>query len=230
MPDSTSPSRPEIVRLILVPTLITFAVTLLRLTGELAHWSERWFSTETGGTIPHGVSWFFGITWLAVPFGTYFAVRLVKAQQGPPSVAKALILSALGLLILAGFRFPIGIIPLQFPLILIPIWLLMAIAAFLQYFSWPSLFNTLLAYGLAARIPVAIVMFLAMLGNWGTHYDYVGMPPQFAMPLVPRFLWLALFPQLIFWVSFTIVVGTICGTLLTAVIRFGPVPARAELS
>ncbi len=230
MSNSTTPSRPEVIRLILVPTLITFAVTVLRLTGELAHWSERWFSTETGGIIPHGASWFFGITWLAAPFGIYFAIKLVRAQQGPQSFAKALILAALGLIILAGFRFPIGIIPLRFPLILIPVWLLMAIAASLQYFSWPALFKTLLVYGLAARTPVVITMLLAMIGNWGTHYDYVGMPPQFAMPLVPRFLWLAFFPQLVFWVSFTIVIGTICGTFVTAIIRVGPVPARADLS
>ena len=44
-----------------------------------------------------------------------------------------------------------------------------------------SLGRTLLAYGLAARIPVAGIMFLAMMGRWGTHYDYVGMPPEFQM-------------------------------------------------
>ena len=37
--------------------------------------------------------------------------------------------------------------------------------------AWPALGRTLLAYGLAARIPVALLMLVAMLGNWGTHYD-----------------------------------------------------------
>jgi hypothetical protein len=44
------------------------------------------------------------------------------------------------------------------------------------------------AYGLAARIPVVVVMFLAMAGNWGTHYDYVGAPEPFQMALWPRIL------------------------------------------
>src|SRR5258708_7285973 len=30
---------------------------------------------------------------------------------------------------------------------------------------------TLLLYGLAARIPVALITIPAVLGNWGTHYD-----------------------------------------------------------
>lgn len=49
--------------------------------------------------------------------------------------------------------------------------------------------------------------------TWGTHYDYVGMPPQFRMPLLPRFLWLALFPQMVFWTSFTVVLGCASGGL-----------------
>ena len=36
---------------------------------------------------------------------------------------------------------------------------------------------TLLAYAFAARVPVALVMLVAMLGNWGTHYDVA--PPGF---------------------------------------------------
>ncbi len=44
--------------------------------------------------------------------------------------------------------------------------------------AWPALGRTLLASGLAARIPVASPMFVAMLGNWGTHYDARPSPPQ----------------------------------------------------
>jgi hypothetical protein len=36
---------------------------------------------------------------------------------------------------------------------------------------WWNLFKTLILYGLAARIPVLIIMGLAIYGNWGTHYD-----------------------------------------------------------
>jgi hypothetical protein len=36
--------------------------------------------------------------------------------------------------------------------------------------AWPALGRILLAYGLAVRIPIALLMLVAMLGNWGTHY------------------------------------------------------------
>jgi hypothetical protein len=76
-------------------------------------------------------------------------------------------------------------------------------------------------YGLAARIPVAAVMFLAMAGAWGTHYDYVGMPRHFQMPFWPRYLWLALVPQLVFWVAFTVLLGGIGGVLVAALEPLG---------
>src|SRR5712671_6511840 len=62
-------------RLILLPALISVAVTTLRLVGELQHWSSRWFSTDTGGIVPDGVSWVIGISWMAPLFGIYFALR-----------------------------------------------------------------------------------------------------------------------------------------------------------
>jgi hypothetical protein len=96
--------------------------------------------------------------------------------------------------------------------------------------AWPSLARVLLVYGLLSRIPVVVVMFLAMAGDWGTHYDYVGMPAPFQMPFWPRFLWLAFFPQLVFWVGFTIVLGTLAGTLALALVgrrRDQPAPAPA---
>jgi hypothetical protein len=79
----------------------------------------------------------------------------------------------------------------------------------------------LLCYGLAARIPVAIVMFFAMLGNWGTHYDYVGIewPPSFSPGFVGRYLWLAFFPQLVAWVAYTIALGSLGGALAAALCR-----------
>ena len=68
-------------------------------------------------------------------------------------------------------------------------------------------------YGLASRLVVALVMLFAMWGSWGTHYDYVGMPAPLQMPLVPRFLWLGFFPQLVFWSAFTIVLGCLSAGL-----------------
>jgi hypothetical protein len=39
------------------------------------------------------------------------------------------------------------------------------------------------------------------------------MPEPFQMPLWPRFFWLALVPQLVFWSAFTIVLGSLTGSL-----------------
>jgi hypothetical protein len=208
-------------RLIFVPALLTLGVTLLRLTGELRHWSGKWFSTQTGGPVPQGVSWVIGITWLAVPFGIYFALKLARAGEGPRSLRRALACAALGLLVFLSSAYVLRLLPLRFPGILIFLWLFWALAAALQFIGWPSLAKVLLWYGLAARIPVAIVMFFAMLGNWGTHYDYVGIqwPAWFSPGFVGRYLWLAFFPQLVAWVSYTIALGSLCGTLATTLRR-----------
>jgi hypothetical protein len=212
--------------MIVVPALISLAVTVLRLAGELRHWSDRWFSSETGGIQPSGVSWVVGITWLAAVFGVYFAVRLVLGGHGPRSLLKALIFAGIGVVIFLGTGFCASAVQrvfnVNFPQILIFVWLFWITAGALQYFGWPELFKILLAYGYAARIPVAVVMLLAMAGNWGTHYDYVGMPAQFNMPLLPRYLWLAFFPQLVGWIGFTITLGTFSGTVATAILSCWP--------
>ena len=80
--------------------------------------------------------------------------------------------------------------------------------------------NTLLAYAFAARIPVLIVMFLAMSGNggqgWGTHYDAVA-PPFAHLPLATKYLYTAFLPQMTMWIGWTVVVGSIFGTIIAAV-------------
>jgi hypothetical protein len=218
-------------RLIAVPAVVSLAVTLLRLTGELRHWPERWFSTETGGAVPRGmsVSWIVGITWLAIPFGIYFAFKLARAGDGPRSMGRALTCAVAGLLIIPGSSYLFGYIPARFPEILIFVWLFWSVAAGLQFLGWPSLAKLLMWYGLAARIPVAIVMFLAMQGNWGTHYDYVGIqwPSHFSPGFVSRYLWLAFFPQLVAWVAYTIALGALAGTVATALLpRIWRIQAR----
>jgi hypothetical protein len=216
-----------ILRLIAVPALISLGVTLLRLTGELRHWPERWFSTGTGGPVPAGISWIVGITWLAIPFGIYFAFQLAREGDRPRSTGKALACAAAGLVVFAGSLFVLRYIPVRFPMILIFIWMFWAIAGGLQFLGWPSLSKVLLWYGLAARIPVAVVMFFAMAGNWGTHYDYVGIqwPSDFSPGFTSRYLWLAFFPQLVAWVAYTIALGSLAGNVAASLCRWNRAPA-----
>lgn len=221
-------TRTSLPRLVLVPALLSLGVTLLRLTGELLRWPEAWFSTATQGVVPSGWSWLIGITWLPIPIGAYFAWKLWTDGKGPSGSAvrsAAWSLGAVAVVLLGVSYRP----PLPFPQVLLFIWGSMIPAGVLAYLAWPALGRTLLVYGLASRIPVAGIMFLAMMGRWGTHYDYVGMPPEFQMGQWRGFFWLAFFPQLVFWVLFTLVLGALSGSLfaLAASSRLKSPPAFA---
>ena len=70
-------------RLVLVPAVITLAVTLLRLVGELQNWSSTLFNREAGGG-----GALIGIVWLVPIFGVYFALRLAREGEGPGKVLR----------------------------------------------------------------------------------------------------------------------------------------------
>jgi hypothetical protein len=55
---------PRLGRLLLVPALITLAVTVVRLVGELMRWNPTFFSREAGGA-----GAIVGIVWLVPVFG-----------------------------------------------------------------------------------------------------------------------------------------------------------------
>ncbi len=201
-------------------------MTLLRLWGERSGFSARLFATEAQGIFPTGVSWLVGISWLPLPFGAFFAWKLLRAGERPRgsglSVFRYGVLGAI--FAVAALRFLVPAIAMPLHARLLVIWLVMVISAAIAWRAWPALGRVLLAYGYAARVPVAIVMLLAMRGNWGTHYDYAGFDTVQAMPLLSRYLWLGFFPQLVFWVAFTIVLGFIGGGLLAAVAFKNPRP------
>jgi hypothetical protein len=217
----------SIMNLIAIPALITLGITILRLVGELEHWPQPWFSTAGGGG-----GAIIGISWLPFIFGPYFALKLAGAGDRPSSLGKALGYAFFGLVVFvlgallaqAAIRHPSNLILLAF--------LLMLAAAFIPGIGWRSLGNTLLAYALAARIPVLIVMFIAMRANGGqglgTHYDAV--PPTFAQAsFAKRFLEMAIAPQLTLWIGWTVVVGSIFGGIAAAVSRRGNQVAPAAM-
>src|SRR3990172_7918571 len=82
--------------LIRIPAMLTLVVTVLRLVGELLHWSPFWFNPEPGG----GAA-LIGIVWLAPVFGIYFALKL-KSVGETPKIGRTIGFSLLGLLILVG--------------------------------------------------------------------------------------------------------------------------------
>jgi len=216
----------SIASLITVPALITLGITILRLVGELEHWPKPWFSTAAGGG-----GAIIGISWLPIIFGPYFAMKLAAAGEGPSSAGKAIGMAFAGLAVTIVGVILIGVlVAMHRPNWTVIGYLVALLAAFVPGVGWRSLGNCLLAYAFAARIPVVIVMFLAMRGNggegWGTHYD--AAPPNFQFPSFgARFLYTAVLPQLMFWIAWTVVVGAIVGTIAYAIARRGKQAAPA---
>jgi hypothetical protein len=215
----------SIASLITIPALITLGITILRLVGELEHWPKPWFSTAAGG----GAA-IIGISWLPIIFGPYFAWKLAGAGEGPSNVGKAVGFAFLGLVVyLLGMFWAQSTFSHPSMLTLVA-FLVMLVAAFIPGIGWRSLGNTLIAYAFAARIPVLIVMFLAMRGNggqgWGTHYDAIA--PMFANASFARkFVDEALLPQMTMWIGWTVVLGAILGVIVVAIAGRGKQVAPA---
>jgi hypothetical protein len=205
-------------RLILVPAVITLVVTLLRLVGELQNWSSSLFNREAGGG-----GAVVGIVWLVPIFGIYFALRLAREGTGPGKL-----LRAFGLVIVAMVVLPAsgaaagaaGLDPFGIPTLVV-VAVASVVAIVVAFVAWPELGRVLIAYGLAARIPVAIVMLIAIFANWGTHYDVPPTPdfPEMA-PLV-KWFWIGFLPQMTVWIAFTIVVGMLFGLVAVAIAHRG---------
>jgi hypothetical protein len=86
------------------------------------------------------------------------------------------------------------------------------VVALAAFAAWPVLGRLLLVYAYAARVPVALVMAVAIWKGWGTHYDVP--PPGFpVMPQLQRWLWTGLLPQATIWVAWTTATGAIFGAL-----------------
>ncbi len=210
-------SSVSISRLIAIPALITLAVTILRLVGELEHWPSPLFNTQPGGG-----GAIIGISWLPIIFGPYFALKLAGAGDGPASNAKAIGFAVGSLLVLVAGGLLFGL-SINHPNVVTALGLLLMLgAAFVPGLGWRSLGNTLVAYAYAARIPVLIVMYFAITGNggagWGTHYD--GVPPSLIhAPPLQKFFFAGVLPQMMLWIGFTAAVGSILGTIVTAVVH-----------
>jgi len=213
-------------KLILVPASITLAVTLLRLVGELQGWSTTLFNRGDRAWSPSLV----GIVWLVPVFGAWFGWKLARAGSGPGSFARAfgLTLASIAVLPLFSLLAPrLGVVPehmwqadtpLAESFTILSVFVAFAIVGeTIAVLAWPALGRTLLAYALAARVPIALLMLAAMLGNWGTHYDARPSVPQ--MSVFGWWVALGLVPQFFFWIWYTIVIGALFGTVAAAVAR-----------
>lgn len=202
-------------RMILVPGIITLVVTLLRLTGELNHWSRTFFNPDAGGGMA-----IMGI-WILVPiFGLYFGWKL--SDSGTRGGFRTLGFAALAIAAFAVVSLAVppvlGIDPSQPTLGALGIVVAASLIALgIAYYGTGALGRALCAYGLAARIPVILVMLVAILGNWGTHYDV--LPPGVVLEMSPWTKWLVIgvVPQLTVWMAYTVAVGALFGGLALVV-------------
>ena len=222
MAAGNSSSRVSIGGLVLVPALITLGVTILRLVGERQHWSKALFNTAAGGPLA-----IIGIVWLAPIFGIYFALKLAGVGEGPSSAGKAIGLALLGFVLLVGGAVLSGLARFQNLALILCGLVLMIAAGAAEFAAWPSLAKALVVYGYLARIPVAIIMFFALQGHWGTHYDAPppGFPPELSFGMT--YFSIGLMPQLVFWVAFTMVIGSLFGSIAAAIAHRGKVATQA---
>lgn len=209
-------SETGIAKLIFIPAVITLAITTLRLVGELQHWSPALFNPEAGG----GGS-VVGISWLPPILGIYFAWKLINVGEYPDtSGGRVLLFAVLGMALMAlGLVVASGDGPGRAsPLRLLAGLLIIVAATALQFPSWRKLFKVLLAYAYAARIPVAILMFFAIRGNWGTHYDVApkGFPE---MDWFKKYILIGFIPQIVSWIAFTVLTGALTAGITTLFLR-----------
>src|SRR5262245_26303712 len=145
MNSAASLAGAELRSLVLMPALVTLAVTLLRLTGELLHWSERFFSRAAGGAFA-----LVGIVWLVPVFGFLFGLRLVRSGHPPARASRGIVAGVLGVLavpLLAMLWARLGFPPVAQVLAFCAGY---AVVAWFVAKSWPELAKALFAYGLLA--------------------------------------------------------------------------------
>jgi len=208
--------------MILVPAIITLGITILRLVGELQGWTPILFGRAAGGG-----GAILGISWLPLILGPYFALKLAGSERGPAGLGRAIGMAVAGLVVFFMASYLAFGTTLAIPVRMTAGFAIMILAGAISVVGWPALGRTLIAYGYAARIPVAVIMYFAFRGNWGTHYD--ALPPEYTGPtdLVTKFIFLGVLPQFIFWVVYTIIIGALLGTIFAAVAHRRPPAAPA---
>lgn len=212
---AAEPPAIDVGRLVAVPAAATLAVTVARVVGELQGWSPALFSRAAGGG-----GAVVGISWLIPIFGAWFGWSLARRGAWPAGVGRAIGFTVAGVAavpvagVLAA-RAGLG----QEELRTLYVYAVASLAGVaLALWAWPLLGRVLVAYALAARVPVALVMLVAMLRNWGTHYDVA--PPNFpAMSVWAKWLNIGLLPQLTVWIWFTVAIGMLFGLVAGALGR-----------
>ena len=131
-------------KLVLIPALITLAVTVLRLVGELNNWNPALFNRTAGGG-----GALIGISWLALVFAVYFAVRLQNEGLGPEHAGAAIgyTLLALAVMIAGMFAFGFGVQKQMRSMIWVAL-VIMAASLWVIRRAWPAYWKLMMTYAL----------------------------------------------------------------------------------
>ncbi len=210
--DAPMPAAPprSIVPAILASAAIALAINLFRLWGELQEWNPFWFNRAGGG----GGSPL-GISWLVIPVGFWFGRRLAAAGNRPESVARAILMPVLGIALMFGV--------FALSMKVTDDWRTRAIVintgalacGLLALVAWKRAYFVNLSAGILARIPVAIIQFVAVDRAWDVHF--AKGPPEAPEADVPFMLTLA---QCVMWpFGFTVLVGGLFAAIGAATVR-----------
>ena len=203
---------PPFLRQILVPALVTSLITALRFCGELLDLGPPLFSREAGGG-----GALVGIGWLIPVFGAIFAMRLLHAGMGPvrPVSALAMLLLGCGLVAVAFAIAKLVMSPTPWAMVVGACG--SVLGGLCAFHAWRRLGRLLLAYAIAARVPVMGLAFADILLGLGTHYGKLAPgAPEYAA--LPRALVLCV-AQAVFWVPLTLLFGGMAGLCALAIGR-----------
>jgi hypothetical protein len=197
--------------LVAPPALLALAVTLVRLAGERLDLAPALFGKDAGS-----VGAIVGIIWLAPFVGAYLGWRLAQAERVPPPPGRVARHAAAAAALFVTFG---GCVAWLWPPYQVQVVLGAAVAAgivALQLRGWPAFGRAMFAYALCSRLPVTVVMFFAIQGAWGTHYD--AFPPGFPItdPL-QKWLWGGVVVQLTVWVGITVLLGSLGGSVAAVI-------------
>jgi hypothetical protein len=168
-----SASRISISRLVIAPTLITLGVTLLRLVGELRGWPSPWFAKNNA---------IVGITWLLPPtFGVYFAWQLWREGEPIDRIDRAFLFGLLGVALnqlVEATVFQYADISIYSMLVIL--WTVAVISAYMQYLAWPALCKTLIADQTASSVsPCTAPVRYSWPRTWAPPRESGGRPLRF---------------------------------------------------
>lgn len=206
---------PSTFRLLLWPSLITLAISCLRLTGEV----QGWLHAKSGGG-----GQLLGIAWCMFVFGAWFATRLARAGSTPRFTPTWPFGVGLLLLQVGSMMWAFGNVSQEPPIddaareaamavlraSVTQLAICTSVLGACAFVIWPRLCWTLLLYGLGARATVVALTWLAKTKGWDTHYTKFG-PQGFERAGMADTMVGASLAQFGIWVPLTIVTGTFAG-------------------